>query len=1098
MRGLLIRLQGAGLEPEPDELADVLWLAAWMEPAGAQPATATPAEKGETGPASQPPAVAAEEKPAPSPRSTDSGYRRKLPFPDRAPVYPVVKGQAGTLPAHPYWAPAVPLLPDVLDLGRSLRLLHRWALSSKRWTLDEEATVERIAEQRVLLAELKGVRERWFELVFVVDRAAGMSIWQPTLDELARLLGYNGAFRSVRTWYLDTEGPTAVLLSGRRSQRPCKAEELIVPGGRRLILVASDGVGRAWHTGSVNASLRIWSAACPVALLHLLPRHMWSGSALGRGRIVRLVARAPDSVNARLQLMKTTDVAADKGKTALKLPVLTLEPEAFAAWAQVLNGKAGAWIAGALFDSRSRYADPHANRPPEPTPELIHQRLQRFLKEASPRAQELAGYLSAAPLSLPVMRLVQRVLLPNSRQTDLAELVVSGLLRRVSPQDVHAQWLYYEFHAGVRDALIKLVPAVSAIRVLLLLSEFIASHTGQSLNFRALLADPKATGGLTVDDDNVRYFAMLGANVLRRLGGEYRRLADRLVVPPEPDASSPEEDLVAPDKPTPFRDRFHDSKTEGPEMVWLPGGTFTMGDDKSNQSDEKPAHQVTLSHFAVGKYPVTFDEYDAFCKATGRKKPDDRGWGRDRRPVIYVTWDDAQAYCQWLNQRTGQDYLLLTEAQWEYACRAGSETAWCFSDDEHQLSQYAWYGEDWGKGSTHPVGNKQANAWGLHDLHGNVWEWVQDWYGSYSSKPQQDPSGPESGSIRVLRGGSWGGSADGCRSAYRDWGDPGRRGSALGFRLARTGALSSYPFTLARQHAEEKPVSAPSAPESRYQPYQGFQDHLKDGTASPEMVYLPGGTFKMGDSQGKGYEDERPVHDVTLDAFAIGRYLVTVGEFQRFVEATNYRTEAECEGGAYVWDGKEWGKKADANWCNPYFAQEDRHPVVCVSWNDAVAYCEWLSEKTNEQYSLPSEAEWEYACRASNEAAYCFGDDERLLEAYAWYSKNAEQRTHPVGEKRANLWGLYDMHGNVWEWVRDWYGNYPKESRSVMGRIRGLFGVDSKVPQHNPSGPESGSSRVVRGGSWFYSAGLCRSAYRFWYDPGYRSGVLGFRLARRV
>ncbi len=229
---------------------------------------------------------------------------------------------------------------------------------------------------------------------------------------------------------------------------------------------------------------------------------------------------------------------------------------------------------------------------------------------------------------------------------------------------------------------------------------------------------------------------------------------------------------VAPREPTPFRDRFRDSQMDGPEMVWLPGGTFTMGDDKHDRDNEKPAHSVTLNHFAVGKYPVTFDEYDVFCEATGRKKPDDRGWGRDRRPVIYVTWDDAQAYCQWLSQQTGQDYRLLTEAQWEYACRAGSETAWCFGDDERQLSQYAWYGEDWENGSTHLVGEKRANAWGLHDLHGNVWEWVQDGYGSYSSERQNDLSDPDSGSRRVFRGGGWRNSAGLCRSAYRSLGRP--------------------------------------------------------------------------------------------------------------------------------------------------------------------------------------------------------------------------------------------------------------------------------------------------------------------------------------
>ncbi len=246
------------------------------------------------------------------------------------------------------------------------------------------------------------------------------------------------------------------------------------------------------------------------------------------------------------------------------------------------------------------------------------------------------------------------------------------------------------------------------------------------------------------------------------------------------------------------------------------------------------------------------------------------------------------------------------------------------------------------------------------------------------------------------------------------------------------------------------------------------------------MVWLPGGTFKMGDIQGVGYDDERPVHEVTLDAFAIGRNPVTVNEFRRFVETTGYKSEAERKGGAWVWDGKEWGEKTDANWRNPYIAQDDDHPLVSISWNDAAAYCEWLCEQTGEQYSLPTEAQWEYACRAASETAYCFGDDEQLLADYAWYSKNSEGKTHPVGVMRANTWGLHDMHGNVWEWVQDWYERYSKES------------------QRNPSGPEQGSNRVIRGGSWVSGAGVCRSACRVRGGPGYRDYYLGFRLARRV
>lgn len=142
------------------------------------------------------------------------------------------------------------------------------------------------------------------------------------------------------------------------------------------------------------------------------------------------------------------------------------------------------------------------------------------------------------------------------------------------------------------------------------------------------------------------------------------------------------------------------------------------------------------------------------------------------------------AYSRWLSEQTGQDYRLLTEAQWEYACRAGSGGDYCFGDSEEELGAYAWYRENAG-GQTHPIGTLKPNAWGLYDMHGNVWEWVADWYEPYPSDSQVDPSGPESGSLRVIRGGSWDLSAGGCRSAYRSGAGPGLRDPHLGFRLAR-------------------------------------------------------------------------------------------------------------------------------------------------------------------------------------------------------------------------------------------------------------------------------------------------------------------------
>ncbi|MDR1241240.1 MAG: formylglycine-generating enzyme family protein, partial [Deltaproteobacteria bacterium] len=208
--------------------------------------------------------------------------------------------------------------------------------------------------------------------------------------------------------------------------------------------------------------------------------------------------------------------------------------------------------------------------------------------------------------------------------------------------------------------------------------------------------------------------------------------------------------------------------------------------------NETPQHRVTLGKpFYLGEYEVTLAQWAAVMgnnprRFKGRYNPRRFiGWNN---PVEQVSWDEVQEFIKRLNKQEGHTrYRLPTEAEWEYAARAGSTGVYSFGDDAGQLEKYAWYGEDsrWG-GSTHPVGQKQPNAWGLYDMYGNVWEWVQDWYGKeyYSNSPGTDPKGPSSGSSRVLRGGSWYDIAKYCRPAYRISFTPGIRRSDIGFRLA--------------------------------------------------------------------------------------------------------------------------------------------------------------------------------------------------------------------------------------------------------------------------------------------------------------------------
>ena len=247
-------------------------------------------------------------------------------------------------------------------------------------------------------------------------------------------------------------------------------------------------------------------------------------------------------------------------------------------------------------------------------------------------------------------------------------------------------------------------------------------------------------------------------------------------------------------------ERFRDC-AQCPQMVVVPAGSFLMGSRESEQErgkDEGPVHRVRIVRpFAIGVYEVTFAEWDA-CEADGGcggYSPDDEGWGRGRRPVINVSWDDAQAYVRWLSAKTGKRYRLPSESEWEYAARAGTRTP--FSTGETISTEHANYDGNYTYGSgrkgvyrrqTVPVGAFGANAWGLHDAHGNAWEWVQDcWNGSYAGAPT-DGSAWESGdcSRRVLRGGSWYDIPGGLRSASRIRNSTAERDISCGFRMART------------------------------------------------------------------------------------------------------------------------------------------------------------------------------------------------------------------------------------------------------------------------------------------------------------------------
>ena len=216
------------------------------------------------------------------------------------------------------------------------------------------------------------------------------------------------------------------------------------------------------------------------------------------------------------------------------------------------------------------------------------------------------------------------------------------------------------------------------------------------------------------------------------------------------------------------------------EMVLIPAGSFTMGDER-----DKSAPKVTITKpFYLGKYEVTQEQWEAVM---GSNPSHFKG---PKNPVEQVSWDNCQQFLAKLNAKSGGQggkFVLPTEAQWEYACRAGSAGKFCFGDDDRQLGEYAWYGPN-SDGKTHPAGEKKPNAWGLYDMHGNVYEWCQDWHGAYGAGAVNDPTGPTTGSARVFRGGGFLYGCWICQSAPRFSNVPGARSRNLGWRVARVPA----------------------------------------------------------------------------------------------------------------------------------------------------------------------------------------------------------------------------------------------------------------------------------------------------------------------
>ncbi len=464
------------------------------------------------------------------------------------------------------------------------------------------------------------------------------------------------------------------------------------------------------------------------------------------------------------------------------------------------------------------------------------------------------------------------------------------------------------------------------------------------------------------------------------------------------------------------------------EMVLIPSGTFqlTGGGEK---------HREFLGDFYMDAREVTQAE---FLRVMGTNPSHFKG---DALPVEQVTWEEANQYCAKIGKR------LPTSAEWEKAARSGKKTKYFWGDRfEKNRANCTGCGSDWDGSKTAPVGSFPPNDWGLYDMAGNVWEWVQDTHDEI---------------FRVLRGGSWMDDTSFVHAGGFYFVPPENRSSDIGFRCAvskENKRLAEERMRLGQKGAGVRTAALPQqrVPRDWEIPLPEPASELKTSAVAPSesqrdlavpsqvkgMVRIEAGKFKMGSANGDA--DESPVHTVYLDTYLIDKTEVTQKDFE---EVMGF---------------------------NPAEFKRKDGPVDNVTWKEASQYCEKVGKR------LPTEAEWERAARAGTDSKYYWGNDADA--EYGWWGTDDTSwyGPHPVAKKQPNALGLHDMAGNVWEWVADWFEeSYYKGS-----------------PDSNPKGPATGTQKVLRGGGWDESPAFVRMANRAHSAPAERYNVNGFRCAK--
>ncbi|MEO1352273.1 MAG: formylglycine-generating enzyme family protein [Cyanobacteria bacterium J06635_15] len=966
---LIARLRGAGIDWDAEKIADLMWLSRYMDreitqrsQTSSPQASPTPIRQ-QTNPSQPVPQPPPDPAPPPDP---GIGLYSGVSQPQTKQSVPSEKG-------IPFQAPTAPALRKTLAIGRALRPLMRKVDSYTQQILDEDATAEQTAEQRFCMTVVRPAKERWLEVALVIEDSAASILWRETIRDFKQLLERQGAFRAVTVWHLQTS-PGAIKLftksPTKTSQQPSRSpKELLDASGRRLILLVSDCISSAWRTGELHqACLELWAAHSPLAIVQLLPGHLWSRTVLSAGLEVQLGAWMPGVTNQQLLFQEPPIGAEQNASEGLKLPVITLEPNSLTPWAKMVSGWGESWAAGIWFDQGWQTLQPTLVS--SAVSLTAEQLVKRFTTTASSLAKRLAGLMALVPVDLPIVYLLQETMLPESTPLHLAEIFMSGLVERtveaISTESVsQSREPTYDFVPDVRQPLIASVPTPVKEAVLDRVSQYIGKKLNRSIySFTALLQLEKELGE-TAGSDLLK-FANIAKQVLRQMGGDYATLVESLDLPIK--SGSP----------------IQQPAFETPPLRTLDfmQAQLIDAEDNPNSEAEWPPIQMdgfTVATIAFGADSVSSLELFEFEIATLEKQQT----GLFRQRTEWVT-----------NKRRGQ-------------ARRFVEVLSRLPRPDLQFQDAA------------------------------------DQRQSLINRLKVLPAGQFDQVLVAL-------------------------GRPYGVATASSQERRTYSLL---QWVEGPTGSGLAAVEEVLQRILG---DMSEGGSEPsdtdlEMVFIPGGTFTMGSptNEPDRLDQEGAQHEVTVQTFFMGRYPITQAQW-RFVAAL-----------------EQVNRKLNPE---PSRFKGDNRPVELVSWYEAVEFCDRLSNHTQREYRLPTEAEWEYACRAGTETPFHFGAT--ISSELANYRGTTTFADGPAGEHReettpvdhfgvANDFGLSDMHGNVLEWCRDHYHN----------SYRGASKDGSAWSTDNEN-----ASRILRGGSWFYFPRNCRSAYRDDTYPEHHHDYIGFRV----